>query len=142
MCLLTVLSEHHKQKGKSTGDIMPKSPWKPGEIMSSPPKLRGQTEATEARKQQMWTLSSTNMCCSVIRSLKSQKGAFLMFLISHPSNHSLSGLTAKTLLGSVNCQTGIGSAAFENECAVNEVQLELRSLKNSYHLIIQKWGEM
>lgn len=39
------ISDHLEQNGKSTGDITPKSLWKPGEIMSPPPKLRGQTEA-------------------------------------------------------------------------------------------------
>ena len=42
--LVSFLSDHLEQNGKSTGDITPQSLWKPGEIMSPPPKLRGQTE--------------------------------------------------------------------------------------------------
>lgn len=37
--------DHLKQNGKSADDITPKLLWKPGEIMSTPSKLRGQREA-------------------------------------------------------------------------------------------------
>lgn len=56
------LSVHLKYNGKSTGDITPKSLWEPGEIMSAPPKLRGQQlkrewlEEAERRGNGSWPI--------------------------------------------------------------------------------------
>lgn len=62
MCTSWVfLSDHLKLNGKSTGDITPKSVWRPGEIMSPPPKLREQTEAVSGVTYSSKTIS-TNQC--------------------------------------------------------------------------------